>query len=130
MPEVHLRKPIYTYSAWGPFIKSKEIIFKFNKTEDSQNIYENELDKLVIFKDLPSRTAFDKALRNKAFNIAKNPRYDRGLSTGLASMAYRFFNKEPVGVVKNEIIQSKELSEELQNRIIKQFEKEKYTHLL
>ena len=45
-------------------------------------------------------------------------------------MAYRFFNKEPVGVVKNEIIQSKELSEELQNRIIKQFEKEKYTHLL
>ena len=79
MPEVHLSKPRYTYSAWGPFIKNKEIIWTFNKAEDSQNIYENELDKLVTFKDLPSRTAFDKALRNKAFNIAKNSRYDRGL---------------------------------------------------
>ena len=44
MPEVHLRKPRYTYSASGPFIKSKEIIYKFNKTEDSQNIYENEIN--------------------------------------------------------------------------------------
>ena len=45
-------------------------------------------------------------------------------------MAYRFFNTEPVGVVKGEIMQSKELSEELQNPIIKKFEKEKYIHLL
>ena len=28
------------------------------------------------FKDLTRRTAFDKILRNKAFNIAKNPKYD------------------------------------------------------
>ena len=29
------------------------------------------------FKDLPRRTASDKVLRyNKAFNIAKNPKYD------------------------------------------------------
>ena len=29
------------------------------------------------FKDLTGRTAFDKILRDKAFNIAKNWKYDR-----------------------------------------------------
>ena len=28
------------------------------------------------FKDLARRTASDKVLRDKAFNIAKNPKYD------------------------------------------------------
>ena len=28
------------------------------------------------FKDLPRKTASDKMLRNKAFNIAKNRKYD------------------------------------------------------
>ena len=28
------------------------------------------------FKDLPRRTASDKVLRDKSFNIAKNPKYD------------------------------------------------------
>ena len=28
------------------------------------------------FKDLPRRTTSDKVLHNKAFNIAKNPRYE------------------------------------------------------
>ena len=28
------------------------------------------------FKDLPRRIASDKVLRNRAFNIAKNPKYD------------------------------------------------------
>ena len=28
------------------------------------------------FKELPRRAASDKVLRDKAFNIAKNPRYD------------------------------------------------------
>ena len=31
----------------------------------------------VDFKDLVRRTASDKVLRDKAFNIAKNPKYDR-----------------------------------------------------
>ena len=34
------------------------------------------------FKDLTSRTASDKILRDKAFNIAKNPKYD-GYQRGL-----------------------------------------------
>ena len=40
------------------------------------------------FKDLNRRTASDKILRDKAFNIAKNPKYD-GYQRGLASKVYR-----------------------------------------
>ena len=45
------------------------------------------------FKDLTSRTASDKILRDKAFNIAKNPKYD-GYQRGLASTFYKFFDKK------------------------------------
>ena len=41
------------------------------------------------FKDLNTRTAAEKVLRDKAFNIAKNPKYD-GYQHGLASMLYKF----------------------------------------
>ena len=37
------------------------------------------------FKDLKGRTFADKVLRDKTFNIAKNPKYD-GYQRGLASM--------------------------------------------
>ena len=33
MPEMHLKQPGFTYSACGPFIKSKERIDKFMQTE-------------------------------------------------------------------------------------------------
>ena len=53
------------------------------------------------FKDLTRRTASDKTVRDKAFNIAKNPKY-YGYQRGLASMVYKFFDKETSGVtVKN-----------------------------
>ena len=85
MPEIHLRQPIFTYSACGPFSKNKERIQKFKETGDSRHIAQNELDKTCFqhdmaygdFKDLTRGTASDKILRDKAFNIAKNPRYDR-----------------------------------------------------
>ena len=48
------------------------------------------------FKHLKKRTAADKVLRNKAFNIAKDPKYD-GYQRGLASMAYKFFDKKTAG---------------------------------
>ena len=44
------------------------------------------------FKNLATRTASDKVLRDKAFNITKNPKYD-GYKRGLASMVYKFFSK-------------------------------------
>ena len=82
MPEMYLRRPGFTYSAWAPFTKSKERIQKFKETGDSRYIYQNELDKACIqhdmaygdFKDLTRRTASDKTLRDKTLNIAKNPK--------------------------------------------------------
>ena len=50
------------------------------------------------FKDLGRRTVSDKILRNKAFNIAKKPKYD-GYQSGLASVAYKFFDKKFLLVV-------------------------------
>ena len=48
---------------------------------------------LTDFKDSTRGTASDKILRIKAFNIAKNPKYD-GFQRGLASMVYNFFDKK------------------------------------
>ena len=77
------------------------------------------------FKDLTRRTASDKILRDKAFNIAKNPKYD-GCQRGLASMVYKFFDKNTSGSgIKNENILSKELAEELHKPIIRKFNKRK-----
>ena len=45
------------------------------------------------FKDLPRRTASDKALHNKAFNIAKNPKYDR-YQRSLASIVHKLFDSK------------------------------------
>ena len=45
------------------------------------------------FKDLNRRTAGDKILRDKAFNIAKNPKYD-GYQLRLSSVVYNFFDKK------------------------------------
>ena len=77
------------------------------------------------FKDLNRRTGADKVLRDKAFNIAKNPKYDR-CQRGLASMIYKFFDKKASGgTAKDEIMSSKELAEELHKPVIKKFEKRK-----
>ena len=45
------------------------------------------------FKDLVKRTVSDKVIRDKAFNIAKYPKYDR-YQRRLTSMVYRFFDKK------------------------------------
>ena len=59
------------------------------------------------FKDLTRRTASDKILRDKAFNIAKNPKYD-GHQRGLDSMVYTFMDKKLlVGVLKMRIFQTR-----------------------
>ena len=48
------------------------------------------------FEYLKRRTASDKILRDKAFNVAKNPEYD-GYQRGLAAMVYTFFDKKSKG---------------------------------
>ena len=82
---MRLKQPGFTYSACGPFTKNKESIQKFKETGDTKYIRKNELDKAYFqhdiaygdFKDLAKRTASDKVLREKAFKIATNPKYDR-----------------------------------------------------
>ena len=133
MFEMHLRKPGFIYSACGPFTKNKKRIQKFKETGDSRYVDQHELDKVCFqhdmaygeFKDLTRRTVSDKILRDKAFNIAKNPKYDI-YQRGLASMVYRFFDKKTSGgAIKNEIISDKELAEELHEPIITKFEERK-----
>ena len=74
------------------------------------------------FKDFERRTASDKILRDKAFNIAKNPKYG-GYQRGLSSMVYKFFDKKSTvsGVANNEIKLNLQLAKELHKPIIKKF---------
>ena len=140
MPEMHLRLPGFTYSACEPFTKNKERIQKFKQTGDSRYIYKNELPKACFqhdmayghFKDLAKRRAADKVLRDKTFNIAKNPKYDR-YQRGLASMVYKFFDKKTArsgvttlankSAVKS-IPENEQLAEELHKPSIRKFKKE------
>ena len=62
-------------------------------------------------------------MRDKAFNIAKNPKYD-GHQRGLAPMVYKFFDKKTSGgAIKNESMSNKELAEELHKLTIRKFKK-------
>ena len=80
------------------------------------------------FKDLAIRTASDKVLRDKVFNIAKNTKYDE-YQRGLACMVYKFFDKKISGNgANNEIKQNQQLAEELHKPIIKQKKQEFILH--
>ena len=73
-------------------------------------------------------------LKDKALNIAKNPKYD-DYQRGLASIVNKFFDKKSAllpdksvsssGVVNNEIKQNLQLAEELYKAIIKKLKKKK-----
>ena len=99
--EMHLKQPGFIYRACGPFTKNKDRNQKFKETVPTKYIYRNELDKICFqhdmayggFKDLGRRPASDKVLKDKAFNIAKNPKYD-GYQRGVASMVYKLFDKK------------------------------------
>ena len=134
---MHLRQPQFTYSACGPFTKHKQRIQKFKETGDTNYTYKNELDKACYThdvaysdsKDLTKRTAADKILRKRAFNIAKDPKYD-GYQRGLASMLYKFFDKKSKGSGAKHVNtkltpQNRQLAEELNKPIIRKFEKRK-----
>ena len=127
IPEMHLRQPQFLYSACGPFTKNKERIQKFKETGDTSYIYKNELDKPCFqhdmayrdFKDLPKRTASDKVLRDKAFKIASDQKYD-GYQRGLASMVYRFLDKKSSGSeLANK--ENTQLADELHKPIVRKF---------
>ena len=106
MPEMHLKQPGFTYSTCGQ---------KFMQTGNTDFFYKNELDKACFqhdmaygkSKDLVKRTQSDKVLKDKAFKIASDPKYD-GYQRGLASMVHKFFDKKLAEVVllMNQIINS------------------------
>ena len=83
------------------------------------------------FKDLTKRTGADKVLRDKAFNIAKDPKYD-GCQRGLAGIVYKCFDKKTKGsgvtalanksAIKS-MLQNEQSAEELYKPIIKKFKK-------
>ena len=73
------------------------------KARYSRYIYQKGLNEACFqlgraygdFEDLARRTASDKILHNKAFNIDKNPKYDR-YQRSFASMIYKFFDKKNI----------------------------------
>ena len=103
------------------------------QTGDTNYIYKNELDKACFqhdmaygkYKVLDRRTQLDKVLKDKAFEIANNPKYD-GYQRGLASMVYKVFGKKSKGSgIKNEIKENQQLTNELHKPIIRKFKKRK-----
>ena len=98
-------------------LKNKERIQKFKERGDTRYVYRNELDKACFqhdmayggFKDLAKRTTSDTVLRDKAFNIAKIPKYD-GYQRGLASIIYKFFDEKSAG--SGVTTQNQQLAEE------------------
>ena len=131
MPGIHLRQPGFVYSACGPFTKNKERVQKFKETGDTSYIYKNEFNKACFlqdmaygdFKDLAKRTAADKVLRDKAFKIPSDQKYD-GYQRGLASMVYKFFDKKSS---ESDIVnkENTQLADELHKPIIRKFNKRK-----
>ena len=131
MPEMHLKQPGSTYSTCGPFTKNKERIEKFMQTGNTDFIYRNELDKACFqhdmaygkSKDLIKRTQSDKVLRDKAFKIESDPKYD-GYRRGLASMVYKFFDEKSSGSgVTTE--PNYQLANGLHRQIIRKFKRRK-----
>ena len=127
MPEMHLKQPGFTYSACGPFNKNKERTEQFMQPGNTNFIYRNELDKTCFqhnmaygkSKDLTKRTQSDKVLRDKAFKIESDPKYD-GYHRGLASMIYMSFYKKSSGKgVDAEL--NYQLANELHRQIIRKF---------
>ena len=82
-------------------------------------------------KDLAERTESDKVLRDKAFKIASDPKYD-GYQRGLASMIYQFFDKKSSGSGVAASLANKsaskpnyQLASELHRQIIRKFNRRK-----
>ena len=98
------------------------------QTGNTNFIYKNELDKACFqhdmayekSKDLVKRTQSHKVLKDKAFKIASNPKYD-GYQRGLASMVYKFFDEKSKGsgICANE--PNYQLANELHKPIIRKF---------
>ena len=99
MPQLHFKQQGYTYSACGPFTKHRERIQKFRETGNLKHSCRNEFDKACFAhdsaysdcEDLAKRTISEKFLKDRAYKIAKNWKYD-GYQRALARMVCKFFD--------------------------------------
>ena len=95
MQELHLKQLGFIYSAFGPFTKYLERIQKFRETGNLKHLYRNELDKACFAhdvaycdsNDLSKTTISDRNLKDIAYEIARNCKYDR-YKKALASMVF------------------------------------------
>ena len=77
------------------------------------------------FKDLAKRTASGKVLRDRAFNIAENSKYDGYQRYGFLCFIIFLIKKSSGSGFKNKIKQNEQLTEELHKPIIRKFKKGK-----
>ena len=95
MLEMHSRHSGFSYSACGLYIKNKEKIQKFKEVGDQinlsdwirQDLFSTWFDLWCIIN--LRRTASNKVLCDKSFEIAVNSKYD-GHQRGLLSIVYKF----------------------------------------
>ena len=128
MPELHFTQPGLTYSACGLFTKYREWIQKSRDTGNLKHIYKNELDKTCFAhdetfagsKELSKRTVSDKILKDRAYKIAINLKYN-GYQRWLESMVFKFFDKKTA----LEASVNEELDQELHKSMIKKFKRSK-----
>ena len=105
------------------------------QTGNTDFIYKNELDKACFqrdmaygkSKDLIKRTQPGKLLKERAFKITSNPKYNV-YQRGLASMVYKFFDKKSKGsgIVTNKPIINQQIN--FINQILENLKKEKFIH--
>ena len=131
MRKFHLKQPGFTYTTRGPFTRNKKRIEKFMQTGNTDFIHRNKLVKDCFqhymtcgkSKVLAKRTQSDKILRDKAFKIANDPKYN-GYLRGFASMDSMFVDKTSSGSGVA-IEPNSQLANELQKQIIRNLKKRK-----
>ena len=106
-------------------------LLKANKKKDSETyanrntdyIYKSDLDKDCFHYDMAygkfkTLNKSDKVLRDKAFEIVSNRKYD-GQQRGLVSIIYKFCDKKCTGIgIKNKIKQNQQPPNELEKPIM------------
>ena len=79
-------------------------------------------------KDLTKRTLLDNVLRNKAFEIESNSKYD-GYQRGITSMEYNFFDKissaSGVAALPNKYMPNYQLANKFHRQVIRTFKRRK-----
>ena len=97
VPELHLKRPGFTYRACRPFTKHCKRIQKFRETGYLKHLYRNEWDKACFVydaaysenKDVAKRIISDNILKDRAYDIARNHGYDR-YQRALARVVYKY----------------------------------------